>query len=109
MWDANNSWLFPTVSVDPTIGTSYRCHAVYNGTTDRKFYVDGTLRGTHTTISNPPAGRNSLWLGQEDSDDNEHFTGTVGFAYLRPSVLSADWIAAEYSNLNNPSAFYSIS
>ena len=34
------------------------------------------------------------------------FGGKLGFVYLRASELSADWIAAEYSNLSAPGSFY---
>jgi hypothetical protein len=32
----------------------------------------------------------------------------VGFVYLRSGALSADWIAAEYANLDAPATFYTV-
>jgi hypothetical protein len=108
LWDVNNSWLQCSPIVNPTVGTSYRVHARYQGSTSRQIFVDGTQRNTAGPITAVPADLDKIIIGLEDDDLLETFTGSVGFVYLRPSVLSADWIAAEYSNLNAPSSFYSI-
>lgn len=108
MWDKNNSWQDSTTT-GLTLGQSYRIHAVYNGTTNRRIYVNGALGGTDTTVSAIPTGLDTLFIGAEDGDLAEKLDGKVGFVYLRASALSADWLAAEHSNLNNPGGFYSIS
>jgi hypothetical protein len=106
IWDLNNSWLDSGTVF--TVGTSYRCHAVYNGTMDRKVYVNGALGATDATVVAIPSGLDRVYIGAEDTDEAEILDGLAGFVYLRPSVLSANWLAAEYSNLNAPSSFYSV-
>lgn len=109
VWDYINSWLFPSSSIVPTLTQAYRVHAVYNGTTDRKLYVDGTQRNSASgAISAVGSSLNQLWLLNGESSNSEGMNGKVGFAYIRHSVLSADWIAAEYSNLNAPTSFYAV-
>jgi hypothetical protein len=108
VWDNNNSWLLPSPAVNPTAGVAYRLHAVYNGTTSRRIYVDGALQNTQAAISAIPSNLDHLLLGIEDDSIAEQFDGKIGFAYLRESVLSDAWIAAEYANLNNPSSFYTL-
>ncbi|HET7255622.1 MAG TPA: LamG-like jellyroll fold domain-containing protein [Xanthobacteraceae bacterium] len=108
IWDVNNSWLECSPALNPAIGTNYRVHAVYQGTTARRIYVDGTQRNSQSGITAVPSTLNKLLIGGEDADYAELWQGQLGFAYLRPSVLSADWIAGEHSNLNAPSSFYSI-
>jgi hypothetical protein len=55
-----------------------------------------------------PSDLDAIFIGLEDTDYADATDGRLGFAYLRGSALSADWRAAEYSNLNAPASFYSI-
>jgi hypothetical protein len=105
IWDTNNSWLEPSPAINPTLDQAYRVHAVYNNTTSRKIYVDGTLVNTHNTIAAVPAGLDTILVLVEDDSVAEAWNGNVGFVYLYPGVLSDAWIAAEYSNLNAPGSF----
>lgn len=107
VWDSANSWMDSSPIVNPSTGTSYRVHAVYNGTTNRKLYVDGVLKNTSGAISNAPTA-DALFIAADDTDFAETTNGVVGFVYLRNSILSDAWLAAEHSNLNSPSGFYSI-
>jgi hypothetical protein len=106
VWDNNNSWLDSTVGT-PVAGTPARVHIDYNGTTNRKIFVGGALQGTDTTITQHTT-LDTYTLGCEDPSRAEFYAGSLAFAYSRPEVLSADYIAAEYSNLNAPSSFYTI-
>jgi len=106
LWDSTNLWLSASPALNPSLNTSYRLHAVYSGTTSRKFYVNGALKNTQAPISSPPASLNTLRLANNGS--NEKFRGVLGYAYLRASALSDAWIAAEYANVNAPGSFYSI-
>ncbi|WP_119305049.1 LamG-like jellyroll fold domain-containing protein [Dongia deserti] len=108
IWDVNNSWLEPSPAINPTLNQAYRVHAVYEGTTRRRIYVDGALKNTQTTINAVPSTLDTVLVGREDDSNNEQWRGKVGFVYLRAGALSADWIAAEYSNVNDPGGFYSI-
>jgi uncharacterized protein (TIGR02217 family) len=108
IWDVNNSWLEPSPAINPTLNTSYRIHAVYEGTTRRRIYVDGALKNTQTTITAVPSTLDTILVGREDDSNNEAWRGKVGFVYLRSGALSADWIAAEYANLDDPATFYTV-
>jgi hypothetical protein len=109
VWDPNNSWLLPSPAVNPDLDTAYRVHAVYSATAHRKIYVDGALKNTQNSITAAPSALDRLLIGREDDSNSESFAGELGYAYLRAAALSGDWIAAEYDNLNSPSAFYSVS
>jgi hypothetical protein len=109
VWDhLNGSLAVPASGWGIAAGTSYRLHAQYDGTTARHFYRNGQHAITDNTIS-----ANTDWdtytLGMEDPSDALPFDGKIAFAYSRPEVLSADYLAAEYSNLNAPSSFYTVS
>lgn len=108
VWDDLNTWLEPSPAVDPTLNQSYRIHAVYNSTSYRKIYIDGTLRNTQNNITAVANSLDAIRLLTEDSTNAERLDGTVGYVYLYPGVLSDEWIAAEYANLNDPASFYSV-
>jgi hypothetical protein len=107
IWDASNSWLDASPAVS-SVGTVRRVHAVYDGTTSRRLFVDGTQRNSQLGIVALPASRTELRLTVEDDDVLEPFNGRIGFVYLRGSALTAAWIAGEYANLNSPNTFYAI-
>lgn len=104
-WDTSNSWISANTGAAITAGQSRRLHVSYDGTTARKLYVDGALNTTDNTIT-AISGFTDYIVGSNGS--LEHFFGKIAYVYARPEVLSADYIAAEYSNLNAPSSFYSI-
>lgn len=108
LWDFSNSWLEPSPTVNPTLGQSYRVHGVWQGTTARRIYIDGTQRNSAAPITAVPNDLDTIIIGHEDADTLERFSGDIGYVYLAPSALSAAWIAAEHSNLNDPANFYSI-
>lgn len=108
IWDANNSWLEPSPAIDPTLDTFYRVHAVYQGTTSRRIYVNGAVKNTQNTITAVPSALDTLRIMSEDTSNAELWSGKVGFVYLYPGVLSADWIAAEYDMLNAPGTFCAV-
>ena len=108
VWDPANSWLSPASAITPVVGTAYRLHGVYNGTTSRALYHNGSQVASQSGISAAPSALDGLNIGFDDGSFAERFSGTLGFVYLRPSVLSADWIAAEYSMINAPASFYTI-
>jgi hypothetical protein len=107
-WDANNTWLQASPTIDPTLNQSYRVHAVYSGTSFRKIYVDGVERNSASPITAVPTTLDTLRVFSEDADNAEPWAGKVGFVYLRGEVLPAAWLAAEYANLNAPGSFYSV-
>lgn len=107
LWNDTDSWLMTGVSA--STATNYRLHATQNGTTDRKLYFNGGNVVTDSGVAQKPGGAASaLYIGVENALTLEDFDGLIGFVYLRDGVLSADWIAAEYSNLNAPASFYTV-
>ncbi len=64
--------------------------------------VDPTIVAKGSTFEHLVIGSNTYNPSSFD------WRGVVGFTYLRMGILSDSWIAAEYSNLNTPSGFYSI-
>lgn len=105
--DSTNSWI--NTDTTPHVAANTPCRAVttYNGTTSRKFYGNGALVTNDTTVT-AISGMNDISLGAGWTG-GDPFNGKVAFAYLRAEELSADFIAAEYSNLNAPASFYTIS
>lgn len=94
LWNNTDGWLLGDSA--PTVGQSYRLHAVHDGTTVRRLYVDGVLKNTDNTIvARPTSEADCLYIGMEDATEAEDFDGRIGFVYLRPDALSSDWIAAE--------------
>ncbi|MBK6527487.1 MAG: DUF2341 domain-containing protein [Crocinitomicaceae bacterium] len=95
---ANNTW--------------YHVAVVFNATTMTKFlYVNGALivSGTVTGTLGTPTGNASIGGEVAAGETANRFQGDIDEVRTIPSVLSADWIAAEYNNQNSPSGFYTIS
>lgn len=107
VWDDSNSWISTSsgslVSVAQNVYA--RGHAVYEGTTQRKLYTNGALTVTDSVITAQDVDYDMLSLALEDETGAERLKGRIGFAYLRLSALSADWIAAEYDMLTDNASF----
>lgn len=110
VWDDSNSWQGGSPPLTSTTnGIAKRIHAVYNGSTSRKRYIDGAIDDTSGAITARP-NTDVDYHAFNNPGGTEPFTGNnyMAFVYARPQLLSADYIAAEYSNINAPSSFYSI-
>jgi len=85
--------------------------AVY-GATNAAIYVNGTPQtltvsdGSASTY-NFPSTTNPLDLGAS-SNATGYFPGNIGDARVSSIARSGDWIATQYNNQSNPSAFYSL-
>lgn len=108
-WDDNNSWIAANTGQTITAGVARRLHVSYDGTTSRKLYVDGALATTDNTITARSSDTIYVIADSISTGGGEDFEGKIAYAYARPEALSADFISAEYSNLNAPGSFYSIS
>lgn len=106
MWDNVNSWIYASPSINPGTTNPHRIVGVYEGTTRRLFH-DGAQVNSGS-ITPRDADFDMLTYGTDDDSRNDILRGLVGFAYLRGDALSADWLAAEWDNLNSPSTFYAI-
>ncbi len=105
-WDNVNSWISADTGVAIVAAQSKRCHAVYSGATNRKFYANGAINTTSGAIT--ARSTDVTYDVGATFAASEFFDGKIAFAYSRPEALSADYIAAEYSNLNAPASFYAI-
>lgn len=106
LWNQTDGWLNDTLT-PPSTGVTYRMHVTHTDTDNRKIYRDGANMQIDSGVAAKPGSTaNALLLGVEDASLSELLDGKLGFVYLRASELSADWIAAEYSNLSAPGSFY---
>lgn len=110
IWDTSNSWQYcsPTFN-PPTDGTFFRANYYYDGTSERAIYVNGGSKGTDSSITAKGTPADSLVLGANNSGGGD-LTGGIGFAYARPSIPTNvdEWVAAEYSMLDDNATFLSI-
>jgi hypothetical protein len=109
LWDSNNTWLYATPPFNPNLNDPFRLHVQYDAGIARRLFIDGVLGGEQVAPAAQPNGLNGLFMGYEDTTIAEPWRGLTGYVYLRNGILSADWIAAEYANLADPSTFYSVS
>lgn len=84
-----------------------RLDIIYDGTTERKLYIDGAIIATDTTIS-VHSTLDTITVGIEDTSEAGYWNGQISYCYLRPEILTADFFAAVFSNVNAPSSFYAI-
>jgi hypothetical protein len=112
IWNSTDTWLMATGSA-PAIGTRRRLHHTQSGTTNRKIWVNGVLSATDTGCAQRPATKSaavpSLYIGAEDETVGEVIFGSINYVYLRNGELSANWLLAESSNIENPTGFYTVS
>lgn len=91
-------------------GTWYFVVANFDGTT-RRIY----LNGTQVVSDNPGSSHNSnnsnFKIGEtcDYCGGGEYFDGIIDEVRVSDTARSADWIATEYNNQNDPSSFYTIS
>lgn len=69
-------------------------------------YIDGVSRAT-TTLGSTTRGTNTFTIGAGD-DATSKMSGFSDETRVSSSVRSGDWIAAEYSNQNDPANFYEV-
>lgn len=107
LWNDTDGWLLDTVS--PAVGTTYRLNASHNNTSGRKIYRNGGVAASAgTSTAKPGVSADSILFGMENWAKLEDLDGSIGFAYIAPSLFSDAYVAAEYSNLTNPATFYTI-
>lgn len=107
LWNSVDAWLEDTGHT-PALGERKRMHHTQNGTTDRKFWRDGTNAQTDPGVAQRPTSPNRVMVGGDPSNATQAWRGQINYAYLRNGVLSADWLAAEYASWETPSSFYTV-
>jgi hypothetical protein len=94
----------------------YQVVMVYEADSELRFYVNGAPDGSLTvgpygSISNSlptVIGASIVHEGIPGADDKQFFDGFIDEVRLSNIARDADWIAASYSNQNNPGGFYSV-
>lgn len=107
LWNTTDSWLFGATVPDTT---QRRLHAQQNGTTNRKFFTNGTVVTDTGCSAFPPSGGASYCLNMAASlnDGTDYLMGRMAFIYLINALLSQNWIDAEVTNINTPTSFYEV-
>ena len=106
LWNNADGWV--DAAGAPSLNVRYRLHDVHDGTTVRTIYKDGAAVSDNTITAMPDAAASAIYLGIDDASAAQPTSGNLGFVYLRAEVLSAEWIAAEVSNLHDPGGFYGV-
>lgn len=111
LWNSTDSWVQPTGAM--VANTRYRFNATHATTANRRVYRNGALAVTDTTVAQRPLTPDRFYVGASfdvspATASNEHWAGTLQYAYLRNGELPASWLAAEYASWETPASFYTI-
>lgn len=109
LWNSTDGWL--ESDIDPAYKDTFRVAAKHNGTTERKLFYNGILKGTDATISARPSGTGtnmSFVFNAADTSNTEEGEAYYQFVWARNDYVSDDWMKADGDNNLNPGAFYTI-
>ena len=105
----NGTTVQQTTNITPTTGVWHSLSTVYKAGSYSKVYYDGielsSYRGAPTGSL---LSMKSLVIGTYRIADSRYFNGGLDEIRVSSVERSATWLATEYANQNNPSAFYSI-
>ncbi|RDE12436.1 MAG: hypothetical protein C4K49_10165, partial [Candidatus Thorarchaeota archaeon] len=103
----DSTWVRAQSDIILAAGTWYHLAGIHNGT-HLLFYRDGSLTNTVAESIDMQDNGKPLWIGGNPVWGYAGLYGRIDEARISKTVRSGAWIAAEYSNQNNPSSFYSI-
>ncbi|MCH8874856.1 LamG domain-containing protein [candidate division KSB1 bacterium] len=108
--DDGSSFSYAEVSTNAALatGTWYHVAATWNSTDGAKLYKNGTLLTMSPFGSNISAiysGNESLKIGATEATATSFFDGRTDEVRVSNKARSAEWIAAQYNNHDNPSTF----
>lgn len=98
-------------SATALISTTYKkiTYVVDSTANTVKVYIDGTLIDTHGSREIGTANNAKLTLGYwTDGTPKEFLSADMEEFRLFAGKLTADWIATEYNNENDPATFYAV-
>lgn len=104
-WNASGAGSGATVAW----GSSWHSHAVTASATTLKFYDNGAQLGADAAHSIQPNNTyNQLLVSGYWTNGSAVMWSSATFSEwrIRPDVLSADWLATEYSNQSDPLSFW---
>ncbi len=82
---------------------------VYNGSLRADFYIDGAFDSFGTALASWTGGGAAVnTIGELTGSIAYGFVGKIDETRISNVARSADYILAEYNNLNSPSTFYSV-
>jgi hypothetical protein len=84
----------------------YHIVGTWNGTT-QSIYINGTLNNSMAQGVTPAANVSPILIGLF-STSVDPFDGIIDEVRVASSARSADWIGAEYNNINAPSTFLAV-
>jgi len=98
-----------TVSASTTLSatTWYMLHGTYDGANSR-IYVNGSDDGNSSLTGSIPGNLSLPLQVGKNNQGGGHVPGIIDEVRVTGTTLSADWIAAEYTNQNTPTTFYTI-
>lgn len=86
----------------------YTC--VKLNTDDNEITIDGVVRATDLSVTQPAGGMTSFALGElVRTGSSLYYEGDLAAVILYDSDKGADWCNSSYSNQNSPSAFWTSS
>lgn len=100
-----------TTNSEVSISTTYLLHLTKSGNTVA-FYKNGShIEDKTTTESYTGTVPTMFWVAARSitgSGPQDEINGRIGSVRVRSTVLSANWIDAEYTNQFTPSTFYAV-
>jgi len=105
-----SSWLMTSADASFSYAANTWHHFVYSvTTTGYTIYADGSQIGSGSFSGTPLLydSNHTLLIGATGFS-GEYFTGSIDEVRVSSIARSAAWIAAEYSNQNSPSVFYTV-
>lgn len=112
VWNSSDGWLSNSSTSVPPLRNPTRINYTHDGTAKREFTIDGTLQFTDVGCAIRPttSALSQLIIGASTASGaalTETFLGRIGgYVYLRPGILTDEWLAAEAANLKAPTSFY---
>jgi Concanavalin A-like lectin/glucanases superfamily/Bacterial Ig-like domain (group 2)/IPT/TIG domain/Glucodextranase, domain B len=99
-WDSGlavplNQWAYVAVTISPANAVATLCSG-------------GSCSSAMNAVANTPHSFDADLLIGDDSVSGRWLKGALDEVRISSIARSADWIATEYNNQNNPSAFYTI-